>query len=77
MHEILIEEKVFARNDAIAKENREYFKKRGIFVMNLVSSPGSGKTSLIEKTLEQGCKFTQSGCHSGRYSDRQRCSKDS
>ena len=53
MHEILIEEKVFAKNDKIARENREYFKKRGIFVMNLVSSPGSGKTSLIEKTLEQ------------------------
>lgn len=53
MHEILIEEKLFAKNDAIAKENRAYFKNRGIFVVNLVSSPGSGKTSLIEKTLEQ------------------------
>jgi hydrogenase nickel incorporation protein HypB len=53
MHEILIEEKLFAKNDAIAKENRAYFKSRGIFVVNLVSSPGSGKTSLIEKTLEQ------------------------
>ena len=53
MHEILIEEKLFAKNDSIAKENREYFKNKGIFVVNLVSSPGSGKTSLIEKTLEQ------------------------
>jgi hydrogenase nickel incorporation protein HypB len=53
MHEIVIEENLFAKNDAIAKENREYFKRKGIFVVNLVSSPGSGKTTLIEKTLEQ------------------------
>ncbi len=52
MHDILVEESVFAENDRLAAENRDYFNKRGIFVINLVSSPGSGKTSLIEKTLE-------------------------
>lgn len=57
MHDILIEESVFAENDRLAEQNRRYFKDRGIFVVNLVSSPGSGKTSLIEKTLEsmEGC----------------------
>lgn len=52
MHDISINEKVFARNDAIAQGNREYFNKKGLFVVNLVSSPGSGKTRLIEKTLD-------------------------
>ncbi len=53
MHDILIEESVFAENDRLAQKNRDYFKKRGLFVVNLVSSPGSGKTSLIEQTLER------------------------
>lgn len=48
MHEILIEEKVLARNDEIAAENRQALSKRGIYAINLVSSPGAGKTSLIE-----------------------------
>lgn len=53
MHDIIkVEERIFAEDDRLAKENRDYFKKRGIYVVNLVSSPGSGKTSLIEKTLE-------------------------
>lgn len=53
MHDVIkIEERIFAENDRLAKENRDYFKKKGIYVVNLVSSPGSGKTSLIEKTLE-------------------------
>lgn len=52
MHDILVEESVFAENDRLAAKNREYFKGRNIFVLNLVSSPGAGKTSLLERTLE-------------------------
>src|SRR4030067_72607 len=48
MHEILIEEKILARNDEIAAENRQALSSRGIYSVNLVSSPGAGKTSLIE-----------------------------
>ena len=33
--------------------NRQFFNDRGIFVLNLVSSPGAGKTSLLEKTFQE------------------------
>jgi len=51
MSVITIERKVLEKNDAIAQQNRESFKKKNLFTMNLVSSPGSGKTSLIERTI--------------------------
>lgn len=43
---------VLEANDRIAQENRDIFKKNGVWVMNLMSSPGAGKTSLLEKTVE-------------------------
>ncbi len=49
---VTIERKVLQKNDEIAQQNRALFDKNGVFVINLVSSPGSGKTSLLEKTLE-------------------------
>jgi hydrogenase nickel incorporation protein HypB len=52
MSVITIERKVLAKNDEIAQENRALFEKHKIFVFNLVSSPGSGKTSILERTLE-------------------------
>lgn len=39
-------------NDRIAAELRGKFEAHGIFCVNLISSPGSGKTSLLERTLE-------------------------
>lgn len=48
---IEIEKKVLSENDRIAAEIRKELKKRRIVSLNLVSSPGSGKTSLLEKTL--------------------------
>jgi hydrogenase nickel incorporation protein HypB len=48
---ITIERKILEKNDAIASENRKNFSSKNIFVINLVSSPGSGKTSLVERTL--------------------------
>ena len=38
-------------NDAVAAENRALFHDKGVFVLNLMSSPGSGKTTTLEKTL--------------------------
>ena len=38
-------------NEAMAGELREFFQARSILVLNLISSPGSGKTSLLERTL--------------------------
>ncbi len=52
MSVITIERKVLEKNDEIASKNRELFKRNKIFTANLVSSPGSGKTSVVEKTLE-------------------------
>jgi hydrogenase nickel incorporation protein HypB len=48
-----IRQNVLKRNDVVARELRERFRASGIFVASLVSSPGSGKTMLLEKTL--GC----------------------
>lgn len=53
MSVITIERKVLEKNDAIALRNRAIFREHGIFVMNLVSSPGAGKTSILERTFEE------------------------
>ena len=42
---------VLAANDRIADENRALFAAKKIYVINLMSSPGAGKTSLVEKTI--------------------------
>jgi hydrogenase nickel incorporation protein HypB len=47
-----LREKVLTANDKIARENREKFAETGTLVLNLVSSPGSGKTALIEETVK-------------------------
>jgi len=39
-------------NERIARENRRLFDRKGLLVMNLMSSPGAGKTSLLEQTIE-------------------------
>jgi hydrogenase nickel incorporation protein HypB len=52
MSVLTIERKVLEKNDALAGQNRARFGERGLFVFNLVSSPGSGKTSLLERTIE-------------------------
>lgn len=48
---ISIEEDILAKNNRLAAFNRALFREKGILVLNLVSSPGSGKTSLLERTL--------------------------
>lgn len=40
-------------NDRIADQNRAIFDSNNLFVVNLMSSPGAGKTSLLEKTIEK------------------------
>lgn len=51
MARIAIEKKVLSENDKIAARLRQQFSRAGVTVLNLVSSPGSGKTSLLERTL--------------------------
>ncbi|HTP89834.1 MAG TPA: hydrogenase nickel incorporation protein HypB [Bryobacteraceae bacterium] len=53
MSQIPIERKVLNANDAIAAALRERFLEHGVFCLNLISSPGSGKTALLERTLER------------------------
>jgi hydrogenase nickel incorporation protein HypB len=48
----VVMEGVLDANDSLAKANRENFDRAGNFVVNMMSSPGAGKTALLEKTLE-------------------------
>ena len=53
MDRIPLEKKVLSENDRIAARLRASYKEHGILCLNLISSPGSGKTSLLERTLER------------------------
>ena len=46
-----LQQKVLAKNDEIAQENRLWLRERGILAVNLMSSPGAGKTTLLEATM--------------------------
>jgi len=46
-----VRKNVLKQNDLIARALRERFRAAGVFVVSLVSSPGSGKTAFLEKTL--------------------------
>ncbi|MFD0702944.1 hydrogenase accessory protein HypB [Slackia equolifaciens] len=43
---------ILDKNDRIASENRDLFKEKRVFVLDLLASPGSGKTSTILATIE-------------------------
>ena len=47
-----LEVDVLQENNLLAQRNRGYFEAKGITALNLVSSPGSGKTTILEKTIE-------------------------
>jgi len=51
MSVVTIERKVLEKNEAVADQNRRLFAGHGLFVLNMVSSPGAGKTSLLEETI--------------------------
>ena len=50
---ITVETDILDKNNRLAAGNRALFREKGIFVLNLVSSPGSGKTTILERTLRQ------------------------
>lgn len=61
-HKIEINRGILSKNDRLAKQNRNYFSSKGLLVLNLLSSPGSGKTALIERiqieqTQQENDKF--------------------
>ena len=49
-HTVPLAEKVLARNDALAGQNRDWLRARNVLAVNLMSSPGAGKTTLLERT---------------------------
>ena len=50
--QVQVKTNVLAKNDAIAESLQQLFKEKNIFVFNLLGSPGAGKTSLLEATLQ-------------------------
>ncbi|HGE73111.1 TPA: hydrogenase accessory protein HypB [Candidatus Poribacteria bacterium] len=48
---VSIVENILKANDRIAEQNRNFFKSKGVLTINVMSGPGTGKTSLIEKTI--------------------------
>ncbi|MBL8239587.1 MAG: hydrogenase nickel incorporation protein HypB [Bryobacterales bacterium] len=53
MERIALEKKVLSANDQVAAALRARFAEYGTLVLNFISSPGSGKTALLERTLER------------------------
>lgn len=50
---IQVEREILSKNDTYATENRRHFADQGVFALNFVSSPGSGKTSLLVRTISE------------------------
>jgi hydrogenase nickel incorporation protein HypB len=52
MHQVHVEHRLRELSDEIGGNNREHFAAHRVHVLNLMSAPGAGKTSLLERTLE-------------------------
>ncbi|MDI6739265.1 MAG: hydrogenase nickel incorporation protein HypB [Candidatus Edwardsbacteria bacterium] len=52
MTEIKILKDILSANEDVAGQNRARFKKHGILALNLIASPGAGKTTLVERTIQ-------------------------
>src|SRR6516165_8729812 len=59
MSRVEVEKKVLTENQILAEQLRERYRQQGILCVNLISAPGSGKTLLLEKTLERLDKATR------------------
>jgi hydrogenase nickel incorporation protein HypB len=49
----VVQENVLDANDTLARANRDLFDRTGTYTINMMSSPGAGKTALLERTLER------------------------
>jgi hydrogenase nickel incorporation protein HypB len=49
----VVQENVLDANDTLAQANRDLFDRAGTYTINMMSSPGAGKTALLERTLER------------------------
>lgn len=52
-HTVPIEQAIMAENQGYAEQNIAYFSEKNILALNIMSSPGSGKTSLLSQTIQQ------------------------
>ncbi len=52
VQKLVVVEQVLSANDRVAENNRQYFDRHAVFAINILASPGAGKTSLIEKTVQ-------------------------
>jgi hydrogenase nickel incorporation protein HypB len=59
-HTIPVHQGILAKNDRIAEQNRQFLRDRGVLALNLLSSPGAGKTALIEKMAQDLPQFVGS-----------------
>jgi len=50
---VTLEKKILSKNDELAERNRRWLAERGVVALNLISAPGTGKTYLLERTLER------------------------
>ena len=58
-------EKILSANDQLALENRKVFDDSGVYTLNMMASPGAGKTSLIEATIRKLAECYQLGVIDG------------
>ena len=63
---IKVVKNILDANEQMAAENKAVFKKKGLTVLNVMASPGAGKTSLILRTIEEPGQAARS--HRGRHS---------
>lgn len=68
--EIKVLENVLKVNEELAKRNRDFFKEKNIYSLNIMSSPGSGKTSLILETLKRIKKDIKTAVIVGDYTGK-------
>jgi len=59
---VTVVKNVLDANDRIAAENRALFDKNKVYVINLMSSPGAGKTTLVERTILASQRQIQDWC---------------
>jgi hydrogenase nickel incorporation protein HypB len=65
MKVVSLERKVLEKNQVVADRNRAVFRQHGILAVNLLSSPGAGKTSLLELTARMGAGGLRMGVLTG------------
>jgi hydrogenase nickel incorporation protein HypB len=53
MHQVVTNTDILEANERTADHNREHFKGHGVYVVNLMSAPGAGKTSVLEETIRR------------------------